>query len=134
MNVYFNERGETLLHLLCANAVFKIEQVQQILENREDLNVLDICGRSPVHYAVIYNKTSFGLDVLQLLLEKGGDGNLLDEKNLFAPVHYAAQSKSEMVHEQMKILLKNGGDATQYCHILLPLCGCTTVPSGKLFI
>ena len=61
-----NLKGETALHMACMNENFAI--CQQLLVAMCDINAKDPQGRTPLMYAVRFNKK---VDIVQLLIQKG---------------------------------------------------------------
>ncbi len=61
------------------------ERVMQALQNNARIDVADMAGRTPLHFAVICENDA----LVTILLNNGADSNKADKKG-FKPLHYAA--------------------------------------------
>lgn len=75
-----------LLHKAAENG--DLEQIIHLIEKGKNINILDLAGRTPLHYAVANDQ----LDSVKLLLELGADPDIADKEFGVIPLHWATGS------------------------------------------
>ena len=78
-----------------------LKAVQQILESGVDINLRDLTGFTPLHWAAMNNQ----MEVAGFLIKKGADINARESKYNLSPLDIARTRK---IKEMEQLLLKNG--------------------------
>ncbi|XP_033212325.1 transient receptor potential channel pyrexia-like [Belonocnema kinseyi] len=98
-----NHIGETPLHVACGAQSLKCCEL--LLQKPEvDVNSLDEMNRTPLHYAIMANRSN--IKIVELLLKHGALVNQKDGKG-FSPLHIAALEEQA---ECVEMLIRNGAD------------------------
>ncbi|XP_030759509.1 BRCA1-associated RING domain protein 1-like [Sitophilus oryzae] len=116
-----NSKGETKLHLACKK--FKLNEIQNLLKQKIDINAKDYAGWTPLHEAI----QSGNVEVVEFLLKNGCLINI-PGSDYATPLHKAASlDKIDLV----KLLLKYGADRDMVEYSGLKPANCTTKDEVK---
>lgn len=109
----------TLLHF--AIKMGNIQESRDLLERRPDLLGMYADGLSPLHYAVVSDKSAARYELCQLLLEKGADVNCqsgqADDPGS-TPFHWALIFADLKI---VKLLMHHGDDIAPVCETGMPV-------------
>lgn len=85
-----NEEGLTILHRLCGTVIesYKPSIIKFLIDNGADVNIPDIFGDTPLHYAVYTDN----YEVTQILLENGADVNIKNIEDHETALHCACEN------------------------------------------